>query len=264
MEIFLLQLLIKLDEIKMIKNNINMKNKRGQITIYIIIGILIVAMFFLWSFMQERKVEQNIESFDNVEMYVQECLEQTSKEQLYQLGYIGGMLESDDYIISDIGDVPVYVLGDKLNKSIFIKNLEKMVKINIDFCFDDFNALKNQGYSFEFFEKEIEIFGNSKITFNLDYPMKVTKAGTTKAYSDFTYSIDVDIDSLVNVTNKLLDVVLEKPDEVPLMLMLSLKENNGYDINAYNALGYTIYVIEISEQDFIFMFAVKGGENEAA
>ena len=71
-----------------------MINKRGQITIFIILGIVIVISVGL--FLTINKIEFKPVTYDTkVKDYVTNCLKQVSDEGIYLIGKQGGVLYDD-------------------------------------------------------------------------------------------------------------------------------------------------------------------------
>lgn len=79
-------------------NKISPKSKRSQVTIFIIVAIMLVALIFLYFILQRdidpdsrRKPEENPEAF------LEECLEKQIREGLEKIGLQGGYIEPTLY-----------------------------------------------------------------------------------------------------------------------------------------------------------------------
>ena len=83
-------------------------NKRGQITVFIIIGILILfafaLVFFIYSSSVEKKeisarpvIEQVPTELNPLVLYVEDCIRQTAERGLIVLGENGGYINPDDH-----------------------------------------------------------------------------------------------------------------------------------------------------------------------
>jgi hypothetical protein len=122
-----------------------MRSKKTQVTMFIIMGIVLlfvfVVLFYLKNVIQQESIEQNIEDINRVlgeqgkyHQYVQGCVEQATKEGLFMLGMQGGTLY--DYQVNGgkaisksidpygISYIPFEYEGEVYNVSYGIKNPE--------------------------------------------------------------------------------------------------------------------------------------------
>lgn len=238
----------------------NQKLKRkSQISFYILIGVLLLIILTTFSYLQSYQIEEEISNFNPVSVYIDACLKQSANNELLLLGNSGGVSNADNFILANLNEVPIFDKGYNLDSELLLKNYEATIINSFNGCIGDFSDLKNQGYSFELFDKDL--FVNSNMNIDLSYPIKVTKSDTTKAYSKFSTNLNYDIDKLVNITNTLLSEIWLS-ESIPLSTMVSLHEIYGVDIDAYDFENHIVYVIEDSSfsylgENFKFMFAVE-------
>jgi len=236
--------------------------RKGQITFYIIIGVLLVIMFGLFLVMQNREETVGVqpEIFESVGSYVDLCFEQAIEEQTLLLGYSGGYLEPENYIKSDFGVITLYDEGISDDK--FVSDLKTAVLKDFDKCINSFESLTGQGFVFEEFPKTLEIKMGDKLSFDLNYPFKVRKDESIKAFSEFEYELDVNAKETIEVVSKLYERVKLEPKFVPLKFMLDIQDNYSVVVDAFYAEGYVVYVVEhftseIMDTKFFMLFAVQ-------
>ena len=71
-------------------------NKRGQLAIFMIVGVLLVGLFLLIFFLvstnKEVKQPQEVYSGNSIQSYVQSCIESTAKAAITHTGKQGGII----------------------------------------------------------------------------------------------------------------------------------------------------------------------------
>ncbi len=89
-----------------------MKRKKAQITLFIIIGLVIVgAVAFLYYFITTPRIEKKELDTTAIEEYVTSCLDKTAKQALIKLGEQGGYLFVQDMPKSKrIGEIEIAYL----------------------------------------------------------------------------------------------------------------------------------------------------------
>jgi hypothetical protein len=165
------------------------RGAKGQLSIFIIIGILILAIFVVYLVVQrtiiedrtaaaQRIVEQVPTEFLPIQRYTDDCLAVVAERGLIRLGQQGGYirpldwhsLRADDENPTDadgiaFGDdifVPYWLYNDAANRANVIElvtlrpteeqmeqELERWIEEEIEFCLDNYNAFDEQGFSVE-------------------------------------------------------------------------------------------------------------------
>ncbi|MBN2458274.1 hypothetical protein JXB31_04050 [Candidatus Woesearchaeota archaeon] len=78
--------------------------KRGQLTIFIIVGLLIVIIVGLF-FMMKTRLGENVlgppSEIKEIVLYTETCVSQLASEGVFQLSMQGGYINMPDYILSD-------------------------------------------------------------------------------------------------------------------------------------------------------------------
>ena len=91
------------------------KNKRGQVTIFIIIGIIVISGVVLFFILKDdadssenKKISEDIGPINN---YIKECIEYNTREVLYVIGQGAGYYYPPE-ISTDLG-ITLYVKNRK-------------------------------------------------------------------------------------------------------------------------------------------------------
>ena len=186
--------------------------KRGQVTLFIILGLVIIAVFGILVYyrnasleqldvIKERKSSIQEEAITN---YVESCLKTVSDEAVWRIGYFGGYTGYDEnyvYYEEFNGDlfhgykVPYYLDS---YRSVFpsleeIKsNLFDFIVLRLDSCLN-FNEFEEIGYTIEKPDSE-EIL--NKIRINLEsvdvkivYPLTIKKDDSVVKIENFRVEV---------------------------------------------------------------------------
>ncbi|MFH1607615.1 MAG: hypothetical protein ABIA78_00610 [archaeon] len=190
-------------------------NKRGQVTIFIIIGIVIVAMGVLvYLFYPQIKTTLGFEE-TNPSAFIQECVEKEIENNLDMLSLQGGSLEPGHYILYDGEKVEYLCYTEEYYKTCVVQQpmlkrhieeeIKEGIKVRVAECFNNLeeNYLgKNYGVELGSGEMEIELLPKRVIaTFNRS--LVLTKEGTEK-YDSFDVIVNNNIYELMSVTNSIL------------------------------------------------------------
>lgn len=218
------------------------QNLRSQITIFIIIGIIILFSTALVIYIRGQAVQYRpamkavIEEipveYYPIRDYVRQCVKSVGEDAIERLS-AGGYIDINDRQLSgtvfSIGlqstesDVLIFTPGSNFmipywwylksksnckdcsfatKKPYLFKRegspsieaqLEEYMKRNIDACLANFTIFTAQGFKFERVKapRVDVIIGEVGVDFSVDYPFKITKAGTVQTISKFYESVEV-------------------------------------------------------------------------
>ncbi len=174
----------------------NIPSKKGQVTIFIILGILLLLVFGLLLALKEEvivvKPEEVIPTAKGkVELFIAACMDQISEEALFKLGLQGGYIEvppeiaedaSKHFRISPMNVIPFWAYGEATN----IPSLEDLKKELDDYMEEN---LRECVYGLQAFQKTYDLVEKggieanteiveSKVIFNARWNLEVRdKAG---------------------------------------------------------------------------------------
>lgn len=248
--------------------------KRGQVTIFIIVAVVIVAIIALIFLLKGNvipaiggKTEENPGSFLEV------CMEDSIREALElissQGGYVSNPLNKtfkfeDESEFTDISYI-CYNQGDYApcvnQEPMLIQHLKNEIK---DYVFDDVNdcfdslmsSLDRQGYDVEIVERGFDIeFEEGKVIVDIDADVTLTKSGETTIQDDFRVIINSKFYDLAIVVQE----VINKEASICEFSHYSIYNYPSLDINSYRTTDSSlIYRIKHLESNEEFKFAVRG------
>lgn len=263
--------------------------KKGQITIFIILGILILAIFagsyFSLSFYKKEQLKQDAslqielsQKSQSVYNLVVNCLSKSSAQALVQLGYYGGrdklietsfnspVLEANYLFYEDNAMVPALPEMES--------SLNSMTEAGMKSCFESFESqdemivnkdLVNYDYIFETSVQKGEIVASTNIKddeviFQVQWPLKIRLQNLEKEITDYPpqkYHLQLSKMNLFlhNLTNK----IKSQPTEMDAVYLL--KQNYSIDVALYNNDTYLFLVVDnsslIDYRPLTFLFAEK-------
>ncbi len=191
-------------------------NKSGQVTIFIIIAIIIVALAFLiYSFYPQIKSTIGGEE-KNPQAYIQSCIEGDIKDAVQKLSAQGGSITPTNYV--NYFDVNVEylcytgefyrpcIVQQPMLKQHMEAEIKNQIQDNVDACFRSLkSSYEKRGYTVELKggEKRVELLPKRVVaTFN--YSMTTTK-GDTQKYESFNIILNNNLYELSSIANSIVE-----------------------------------------------------------
>ncbi len=226
-------------------------NKKAQVTFFIILGIIIVLLVGLIIYIQNGsfKLGSNIEiqkgvstslEVTNIKEYVDNCLQETSKDGLFVIGKQGGYYSIPKTISTIlVGENVTYYYSNKKiyipNISVIQKELGDYISNNLIKCLD-FKEFKDKGYNINGKNILVETKINDKnIDVTMNYPITIEKDGISANLNDFNSIINSNIKTLNSVSSKIVNDYSKKPGFVCLTCLKQLAKENNVIIEAATA-----------------------------
>jgi len=233
-----------------------MVSKRGQITVFMIIGVLIlisVVLFFLLKsdIVKEEIPQEVILSGQNVRNYIQSCLETTAKEAILENGFSGAYFILPDFSTTDLFDnVPYYlVLGKNLAPSdeMIAEEIGKYVDSFLDLCLDGFKTF--EGYDIKEGQPSSEVKLSAKrIIVKTNLPITITIGDSTKDISKF--EVQIPADQFYNNILTARKIVEGTGEEICLTCFSNLAKENDLFVNILPTFNNT-YIFDIKDNNYL-------------
>ena len=242
-----------------------MVNKRGQITIFIVIALVIIGMAVLFFFIQENVMERIGENTidsraDEVFLFVQDRLEQVSVDGIYAIGLQGGYYIPPDLSI-EYG-IPYYYYENQNympSKLEIGEEISSYINTNLPFCINDFSTFTDLTIRHEELNPSVEI-GKGKIITKLDYSLRVIENETSTLFDEFSIDIPVRLGTVYDSIEKIMEDQMTHNDIcLSCILDISLENDLFVDISNYDE-ETVIFVFKdenskINNDTFEFVFA---------
>jgi len=240
--------------------------KRGQITIFIIVGIMIVAFgILIFLFFPQIKTGLGI-STNNPQLFIQNCMEEKVESVVKILSLSGGSIEPENYFLFEdekieylcyIGE---YYLPCVMQQPLLKQHIENEIKNEINSekiaCFDSLKKnFESLGYGVTSVEGETKVeLLPERIVVSFGNVLTLSKDDSER-YDDLRVVLDNNLYELISITNSILNMEARYGDS----------ETTTY-MNYYHNLkveklkqtdGTTIYILTERDKENKFQFASR-------
>lgn len=251
---------------------IYMRNK-GQVTIFMIVGIILLAMIILAVLLnlsfREDEVPTAKEDTSTLQGFVQSCLQEVGTDAVVLSGMQGGYTTlPESYLITDYSEIGYSYYKGKdrlLSKDEFEYQISKFVEDSIDECLDNFNSFRKQGYAVESGNPEVETFiREGNVMVELNYPISLSRSADSMTQEDFSSIIDVRLGHIYDIVREINNMMMDNPEWVDMILLSEFDVK--VDLIPYDE-DEAVYVITDNlsysgEGKYEFMFASSYMINE--
>lgn len=254
--------------------------KRGQVTIFIVIGIAILFAFAgILYLVQQSSTKEVSARFGETPLigdlrpqitnFVESCIENIAVPGIYLLGIQGGVIYPDDptkLLITENSIINYgYLNGiNQLSTKDMEEQLNRYMEESLPECLD-FSVFESQGIVVE--EKsdlnmDTKIVPN-EVIFSLNYDLELTSGEAEMSVESFIRNVPLKLGNVVTEANSLIEKQKENPDQVARASQLNY-------FTSFFPYDFTTYVYSISDDNSIidgapltFMFAIDSEFNTA-
>lgn len=244
-----------------------MNVKRGQISIFILISLVILIAFsfiFYLNSSEEAEIEiSKVTSSDPIELFVNLCLDDIAEKGVYVIGLQGGYYDGDSLSEENpFVKIPYYWFEqeDKMPSKEFIQQeLAEYVELNLLGCINDFESLKEQGYIFTVGEIEADSSINEEdVVVNLQFPIEAISGNNVFNFKEFSTKINFNFNEKYNLVKQIIEEQKKTPNSVPIGFLTNLAFTNDFTFeNIYIKNDDVIYALifnQTHKDAFIYAF----------
>jgi len=245
-------------------------NKRGQVTIFIILGIIILAAVVLVFYLTGDTLVKQSEGKVNIETkplknYVGDCLEKTGNDALTLIGKQGGVINPVNYRLyeNDKVNYLCYAVNDYSLCSNLYPDLKGTIILEVNEYVDkkmkecvDLSLFKDAGYKVEEGKMEINTsVYNEKVVITLNYPLTVTKGDIIVKENKFVKEFDVPLGRILEVVHDITESEATAGYFENLFYMIAVRGEVEIEKQARD--DSRIYIINLFQNDYKFKFSVR-------
>ncbi len=244
-----------------------MGQKKAQITLFILIGlvILFLVLLLLYGLRKEQPEEQLELQFDRatINNFIVDCLKDTSEKGLVIIGKQGGYLDPKSYITSEKYKI-AYLYDLKTSKVPSKKAVEVDLAGYIDenmlICLKNFADFERQGWRVTYEAPKSTVQLNERdITVTQQFLVSVQKE-TALTFDEFSTSVPVRMLYLLNITNEIVAFHQAEPEWTDLTAL----SEHDVDITIFPYKKKLMYSIKdpqssIKSESYLFNFALNFG-----
>ncbi len=251
-------------------------NKKSQITVFIIIGIILLilaSLIYYFATMERDVVVDDIEQvgvekiqFDSVDDLVESCIKSVGSDGLRLLGVQGGRLYSmERYLETYYSNISyAYYEGESVLVSLVDvkKQVDEFIELNVLECVDDFNVLKQQGI--DVVANEISsntLIKPGDVVFNLDYDLVIDGKAEAEKYK---VSVPVDVYQVHKNALDIVNKIVADPDWIDITYLSEFK--TPVSIIPHSDDSFVMSITDpgsVNGKDFVFLLGFKFEKNYA-
>lgn len=245
--------------------------KSGQVTIFLIIGIVILLLaagfFFIFSDIKKSSLEVEGEEAQaylglrgQVQSYVESCMRETADPSIYLLASQGGIIypdKNDNILLTDYGMVNYAWLNGLrgLSREKMQEDLAEYLTENIDYCLGDFTTFVNEGIIIIPDYRKISANANiltSSIILELNFPLEVNQPdGDVLKMETFSARIQSSLGRMIDDINNL------QLSDIDISGLVNLPYQPTVFPYDESVTIYSLTDLSSSEAPLAFMFAIR-------
>ncbi|MEK6817618.1 MAG: hypothetical protein AABX80_02345 [Nanoarchaeota archaeon] len=245
-----------------------MKNrgiKKGQITIFIIIAILIIAVVVLFfTFKGSLQIPGKPVSPETAEIqnFVQECLDETSELAIFDIAERGGYEDPSKVSSTIVFNTPYYIKNNKNlmpSKEKIQEEISKSLEKQMYSCVNNFALFPE----YEITKGKMEIkttIDSEKVLVEMDYPLTIKKGESSSKLKKFNSEVPIRLGIIYDAVAEFVVENMEVEGLCLDCLVSAFGEKNlKSTATPYGEDTYMIVIedplSEINKKKFLYIFA---------
>ncbi len=243
-----------------------MNNKRGQVTIFIIVAIIVVALAVLFYMISPRLGIDLTPAAKNPQEFIKTCIEEDIEESVERLSLQGGSVESGNYFLYENNKIEYLCYTNEYYKTCVVQQpllkqhieseIKNSIQDQVDACFSslkDSYEKKGYGVDLKSGETKVELLPK-RIISTFSYEVILTKAETEK-YEQFSVILNNNLFELTSIANSIIEWETTYGDAETTVYMnyyhdLKVEKKKQQD-------GTTIYILTDRNTGNKFQFASR-------
>ncbi|MBN1385854.1 hypothetical protein JW968_02630 [Candidatus Woesearchaeota archaeon] len=238
-------------------------DRKGQITIWMIFGIVIIAVLaitiFLWG-MREFGDKPELNRYE-IQLFTERCLKDTGESALKKIGLQGTYLHPTDHVETEFGKVGYLSRnGENVNRTLINieRDIAEHVIENFDICTGNYSVFKQKGLKIKQGDKYLSVgFGEYATIFTLNYPVSFILANSTFSFERFETEVPIRFKTLFSYA-----LGVKDPDLIDMTYLGDLDVNTTVlDYNTSKVYVFDDSLSEIRSEErlksYKLAFAVK-------
>ncbi len=247
--------------------------KRGQVTVFIIIGVVIVlAAGLFWYARSQYGVGVQPEVFlegplESINKEASDCITEVIKPIIVTLAKQGGDLDPKEYKLYNSQKVKYLCLNiqgqNKCKNNLdpltsIEEQIQNKLQTGILSCIPKGLLESKKGYTIKYSDPKVKVkLGEEDISVLVDFPLTISKGSLTQNLQRITKTIKgVPLGKLYEHVYNIVEGHASKGEFFHLPYMLSHK--GEVEIQVDKPFPDNIYILNLKGSDFKFYFAVEG------
>lgn len=253
-----------------------MHSKISQVTIFIILAILVIAIIIIFFLTKSEKeeLERDIDYFkrqgiqpsiENIQTFILDCHEETSKQALKQIGFQGGYYNKPEYYYQmDWAFIPYYYYQGLLlmpSKETIELELSSYLNNNINSCLKEIQfpnfEISYQQPSTKTSIKTSSVIFHTNLTFNIER----NKVETLFKLEQHPLTLKSSLKEIIELADYITNSHTENPDLICINCVSELAKQKELYVDFISLETDTVLVMIVenktSKEPYIFEFMNK-------
>ncbi len=238
-----------------------MRNPKSQVTIFIIVAILIIAIVILF-FSFRDKIQKESPETVQIQNFVQECLDETLEFAVFDIAEKGGYEDPSKVSSTIVFNTPHYLRNNKTlmpSKEKIQEEISKNVIKQIGFCIDEFALFPEYNISEGKMVVKTKI-ESERVLVDMNYPLTIIKGDSKFKFKNFNSEIPVRLGIVYDAVAEFI-VQSKNYQGVCISCLVNISSNNDLQssFSEYDNKT-TIFMIsdpqsKLNNREFVYVFA---------
>jgi len=237
--------------------------KRGQVSIFILIGLLLLLFAGFFVFVQQNYISITPASKAQVavEDMVTSCLNGVSEEAFFIAGFQGGYIEIDDsyYDLERQQHYYYYYKDISPELSYVYELMQAYILTNTIDCVNDNPLATMYDMRIDQDAATVSIASGTETTVDLLLPIIIVEGDQTTTISKFSSRVSVDFEKMYAIATEIVSIIAESDPLVCMSCVHDIAEDSGVmiSINDYEQLSdyYVLFDQNAALYDIPYTFA---------
>jgi hypothetical protein len=253
------------------------RNKKSQVTVFIIVGIIVLLIFALAMYISksnDKSVDNEIQTmktpleFQPIKNYVEQCIESRTQDVIrvvaLQGGYYGISNYPLEYVVPGL-DVSIYLpyyLYDFENTVIDKSRLEQELSYGIESSLESCMNFSMFHYDISVDTKALDVqtsLTTNNVIAKVFFTLNIQSEDAINTIDQFDVQVQTDLLNVYNVAKLITDEQYINGNEICITCLSDIVNSIGYNLDMVEVEGDSyyviIYTISDSNSDIVYNFA---------
>jgi len=243
------------------------ENSKGQVTIFIIIAILVIAvivLFFIFRGKLTVKGDSSEVIISPIYTKALSCLDSTTQEGIKYIALQGGYnkIPVENSLIYFTDQVPYYYISGKKSMPSMERverELGNYIQENLDSCLN-FSSFEEQGFNITKGNLTVStVISENKVSINAIYPLSIKKGEETSVLREFDTEVTSNIQKLYSASEEVLNLYSVKPGFLCLTCLNTVSKKYDLETKATPLSDNNIiwFLLSDSQSELNWRFVVQ-------
>jgi hypothetical protein len=248
--------------------------KRAQLTLFILLGLMIVAAALVYYFMSSRDSSSGLErlieapaEIQPLKLFVESCISEQLQQAVKDLPLQGGYYERPPLSTTYSGlTIPYYyhheALSQMPSEQVLGNQIALFLEDRLPDCIQDFRALRQGGFDIDAGELSASaLLAQGSVDAEISYPLRVRRNDFSYTIDRFSASVDSTFRQMYGYAEGIIAELEKNPQYMPISFLIELASDNGFTVETIlqdeGSVIYTLNDVDALREPRIFAFAVK-------